>query len=452
MKSLSIIIAGVVSLALPICVIAQTVADHNLRVQTWISGASNPTGFAFIDDSGSGLMLEKNTGKVALFENRQRVKNVLDLAVSNDSERGLLGMALSPDFATDRFVYLYYTAASVDGGAPISNSVKRFRYDPTSKTLSFVKKVIDLPATPGPSHDGGKISFGPDGKLYIVSGELNRNELTSNYKDSPDLNRIGSVLRINSSGSSVSTNPFYNAAKKKSPANDIYAYGIRNSFGMAFDPVSKNLWMSENGPQNYDEINRITPGFNSGWERIMGPVAANPKFDPNTLVSLGDGAHFEDPEFSWKFAVAPTAMYFQPSVRLGAQYKNDLFVGSVRGGKLLHFDLSASRKDLALSGELADKIADNSADARFAGQDAILFGDNFGTVTDLIAGPGGMYVLSYSNGKLYRITNNDAATISSSMIGTVVPEPAGFFVIFSVMTFLTRRNAPFRSNHITNHA
>jgi len=419
----------------------QTVADPSLRVQTWISGVSNPTGFAFINDTGSGLMLEKNTGKVVLFESRQRIKTVLDLPVSNNSERGLLGMALSPDFATDRFVYLYYTASATDGGDPISNSVKRFRYDPAGKTLSFVKKVIDLPATPGPSHDGGKISFGPDGKLYIVAGELNRNEQTSNYEDSPDLNRIGSILRINSSGSSVPTNPFYNAAKKKRVANDIYAYGIRNSFGMAFDPLSKSLWMSENGPQNFDEINRITPGFNSGWERIIGPVAESPNFDPESLVSLGDRAHYGDPEFSWRSAIAPTALHFQPNERLGAQYKNDLFVGTTRGGKILHFDLSASRKDLALSGELADKIADNTSDARFTGQDAILFGDNFGTITDLLNGPGGMYALSYTNGKLYRITTAPTASMVTG-IGTVVPEPtSAILIVIASITALCKHRA-----------
>ena len=114
MKSLPLILI----LAACMSSYGQTVADPSLRVQTWISGVSNPTGFAFINDTGSGLMLEKNTGKVVLFESRQRIKTVLDLPVSNNSERGLLGMALSPDFATDRFVYLYYTASATDGGDP----------------------------------------------------------------------------------------------------------------------------------------------------------------------------------------------------------------------------------------------------------------------------------------------------------------------------------------------
>jgi glucose/arabinose dehydrogenase len=413
--------------------------DPNLKVQPWLTGAKVPSGFAFIDDVGSGLMLEKNTGKVLVYENRAFVKTALDLSVSNDSEQGLLGIALSPDFATDRFVYLYYTASAADGGTPISNSVKRFRYDPAKKTLSFVKKVIDLPASPGPNHNGGKIAFGPDGKLYIAAGELNRNEMTSNDRKSDVVNPIGAVLRLNSSGSTISTNPFYNAKKPKRPANYVYAYGIRNSFGMAWDPVSGTMWMSENGPSTYDEINRVTPGFNSGWEQTLGPSSRNTDFDPATLVSLGDRMHYDDPEFSWKYTVAPTATFFQPNTRLGSQYKNDLFVGSVRGGKLYHFDLTASRKDLSLEGVLADKVADNLTTSRFKEQDAVLWGKDFGTITEILSGPGGMYVLSYTDGTLYRITNKPGVTVSS--LGTAVPEPgAASLLTLACLALARRRN------------
>ena len=420
---------------------AQSVTDPKLKVQPWITGAQVPSGFAFIDDAGSGLMLEKNTGKVRVYQNRTFVKTAIDLAVSNESERGLLGMALSPDFATDRFVYLYYTASKVDGGEPISNSIKRFRYDPSKKTLSFVKKVIDLPATPGPNHNGGKIAFGPDGKLYVASGELNRNEMTSNARNSNVINPIGAVLRMNSSGSTISTNPFYNNKKPKRPANYVYGYGMRNSFGLAFDPVNGGLWMSENGPSTYDEINRVTPGFNSGWEQTLGPASRNADFDPETLVSLGDRSAYGDPEFSWKYTVAPTAMFFQPNTRLGSKYKNDLFVGSVRGGKLFHFDLTASRKDLLLKGVLADKVADNTMASRFAEQDGVLFGKDFGTITDIVSGPGGIYVLSYTDGTLYRITNKPVASaaMAAMSFGAVVPEPTSFaLVAMGIACFASR--------------
>src|SRR5215218_10605011 len=105
---------------------AQSVVDPNLRVQTWTKGLDNPTGLAFLGDSGDALVLEKNTGRVKLLRNRAVVSTVLDLPVANDSERGLLGVALSPTFATDNLVYLSYTASTVDGGKAFDNRVDRF--------------------------------------------------------------------------------------------------------------------------------------------------------------------------------------------------------------------------------------------------------------------------------------------------------------------------------------
>lgn len=417
-------------------VLAQSVVDPNLRVQNWVSGLDRPSGFVFLDQNGTGLALEKNTGQVKLVQNRSASQIVLDLPVSNDSERGLLGIALSPNFTTDNLVYLYYTAASQDGGAPIVNAIKRYRWDPLNQSLTFHKKIADLPATPGANHNGGKIQFGPDGKLYAVIGDLNRNELTSNH-DGSDLTRSGAILRLNSSGSSVTTNPFYDSSRK-TPANDIFAYGVRNSFGMAFDPVSGSLWMSENGPSEFDEINRIYPGFNSGWERIMGPSDRNGGI-PGGLVSLGDRAAYGDPEIAWATPVAPTAMMFFPNQRLGKDYKNDLFVGSVRGGKIFQFQLTPSRKDLLLEGDLSDKVADNNSSDRFAEQEAILWGNDFGTVTELLYGPGGMYVLSHTNGILSRITSNPSP--ASAALGMTVPEPATLAIC--AFPLLARRSRRF---------
>lgn len=401
--------------------IAQTVRDPGLKVQTWLSGFGDPTGMAFLNQSGDALVIEKNSGRVKLMSNRSMGATVLDLPVSNDSERGLLGITLSPGFATDNLVYLYYTASASDGRAPISNSVKRYRWDGAQRSLTFDRKIIDLPATPGPNHDGGKMTFGPDGKLYIAGPELNRNEQTTNHAGTA-INRTASILRLNSSGTSVTTNPFYDVANKgtsRAALNDIYAYGIRNSFGIGIDPVSGNLWESENGPSSFDEINRITPGFNGGWDAIMGPSSRNGGV-PADLVPLGDRAHYEDPKFSWLTPVAPTDVFFMPSARLGGEYKNDLFVGALRGGKIYHYELSASRKTLVLSDGLTDLVADNDGGDRFAEQDSILFGDNFGTVTDLVAGPGGMYVVSL-NGAIYRITT---VTPPAAGRGVPLPEPS----------------------------
>ncbi len=417
--------------------VAQTVDDPNLKVQKWATGLSLPTGIQFLPD-GRALILEKATGKVKILSGRSITGTALDLPVASDSERGLLGIALSPHFDVDHFVYLYYTAALKHGGTPISNSVKRFTWN--GSTLTFNKKIIDLPATPGPNHDSGQIAFGPDGKLYLAIGDLNRNEQTSNHNNAT-LNDIGAVLRVNSSGSAVTTNPFYSVTNtgKKKPLNYIFGYGVRNSFGLGFDPISGSLWETENGPETFDEINRITPGFNGGWETILGPISRNGK-DPSTLVSLGPKAHYADPKFSWASPVAPTAAFFEPTARLGSKYHDDLFVTTYKDGRILDFNLSPSRKTLALTGVLTDTVADNTGGLADE-QQQLSFGEGFGNITDLTDGPGGMYVLSYTDGVIYRITTN---TSGSQMVATaLVPEPGiGCFVVVLLVLWSRRPLAP----------
>ena len=418
----------------PAPLLAQSVTDPNLKVEKWATGLQNPTGITFLP-SGQALILEKDTGQVKVMDGKTITGTALDLPVANASEEGLLGIALSPTFAQDHFVYLYYTAAAKDGGTPISNSIKRYVWN--GSTLTFNKKIIDLPDTPGPNHNGGKMVFGPDGKLYIVIGELNRNEETSNHNNGM-VSDVGAVLRMNPSGSAVTTNPFYSAKNTgaKKALNYIYGYGIRNSFGIDFDPISKTLWETENGPTTYDEINRITPGFNGGWESIMGP-AARVGGDPSKLVSLGPAAHYEDPKFSWVTPVAPTDAFFMPTARLGGEYHDDLFVATYHGGDILDFNLSPSRKTLALTGPLADDVADNTADERFKEQSSLIFGSGFDAITDLTNGPGGMYVLSYDNGTVYRITTANRAM----EFGTLVPEPGGILILMMALPFVRRKKA-----------
>jgi glucose/arabinose dehydrogenase len=242
------------------------------------------------------------------------------------------------------------------------------------------------------------------------------------------------VLRLNPSGTIPSDNPFTGDARA------IYAYGIRNSFGIAFDPVTGDLWDTENGASDFDEINRVFKGFNSGWEKIMGPSSRRGGV-PGDLVSLGPAAVYDDPRFSWVAPVAPTDLEFFPTTRLGAQYKNDLFVGTTRGGKVLRFDLTRTRKSLSLVGPLADGVADNSDSAYFAEQDAIVFGNDFGLVSDLFVGPGGLYVVSFTNNAIYRITTNPSGAslptgLSARTVG--VPEPAGAVLAVAALVTLRR--------------
>src|SRR4051812_44101743 len=397
--ALSLLISSIAS--------AQTLVDPNLKLQTWARGLDQPTGVAFVDNGATALVLEKSTGKVQIVRNRAIAGTALDLNVANDSERGLLGIALAPDFgASSSFVYLSYTASTTDGGQAFDNRVERYRWNGSG--LIFDRKILIRPATPGPNHNAGKIAFGPDNKLYAIAGDLNRNERTENFENSRTITATGSILRVNPNGTSVPANPFYSGANggKSRPLDDIYAYGIRNSFGLAFDPQTGNLWDSENGPDRYDEINRITPGFNSGWEDIMGPTSRNGG-TTGKLVSLGPAAHYEDPKLSWKTPVAPTDAFFMDTSRLGTSYKGDLFVGTVLdGGVLFDLNLTHTRKALSLTGPLAEGVADNASGSLLAEQSSIVFGNGFGTVTDILSGPGGMYVVSI-DGSVFRITTSD---------------------------------------------
>jgi glucose/arabinose dehydrogenase len=368
---------------------------------------------------------------------------VLDLPVANDSERGLLGVALSPSFATDNLVYLYYTASTVDGGKAFDNRVDRFLWNGSALTLD--RHIVKMPVDPGPNHDAGKITFGPDKKLYVVTGDVNRNGRTANFESSPELTRSAVIMRLNPNGTSVPSNPFYNAANKgtaNAPLNDIYGYGIRNSFGLEFDPITGFLWDSENGQTSFDELNLIHPGFNSGWEDIMGPTSRNGGAT-GTLTTLGPAAYYVDPRFSWSASIAPTDVHFLLNSKLGNEYKSDLFVGTARSGALLHFDLSFSRKSLAVGGALADTVADNSATNRLAEQGSIVFGNGFGAITDIVTGPGGMYVLTLE-GNLYRISENPLTGTMMAQLAefsTPVPEPGAAGGVTILTTALLRRRA-----------
>jgi len=375
---------------------AQSVSDSGLVVSEIVSGLSFPTNMAFIG-ANDILVLQKEDGRVRRVINGVlQAGEVLDLSVDTLSERGLLGIALHPNFAANSFVYLYYTQSS--GGTDSSGSAldnRVFRYTWSGGKLINPAQIIILPVTDGPNHDGGIITFGPDGKLYIVIGDLNRNGRLQNFPAGPAPDDTGVILRLNDDGTVPNDNPFFaqggNLAK-------YYAYGVRNSFGMAFDPVTGQLWDTENGPGSYDEINQVLPGFNSGWEQIMGPDALDPQ-------GVGDlfavpGSHYADPKFSWFDTVGLTAIAFVNSLQLGAQYRNDAFVGDINNGRLYRFKLNPARNGFVLSSVLADSVANNDGELT-----EVILGTGFGGITDLKVGPDGrLYVLSYGLGRIFAIS------------------------------------------------
>jgi glucose/arabinose dehydrogenase len=400
----------------------QTLKDPTLAVVEITAELTQPTAMAFIGPNDI-LVLQKRDGTVRrVIDGIVQAGVVLDVAVDQASERGLLGIALHPTFPATPWIYLYYTESSTGSDtsgtpAPAGNRIYRFTWN--GQTLVEPALILDLPALPGPNHDGGVLTFGPDGKLYAVIGDLNRDGQLQNVPNGPPPDDTSVIFRLNDDGTVPNDNPFFAQGGNLSK---YYAYGIRNSFGLAFDPSTNKLWMTENGPSTYDEINLVEPGFNSGWVPIRGPLARSPQ-GTDSLFQV-PGSSYADPKFSWFDTVAPTALLFLNSPRLGAAYVNDLLVGDINTGTLYRFRLTPSRDSLVLENPgLADSVADPSDDA-----EEIVFGSGFGGITDLKIGPDGrLYVLSYQ-GKIFAVSQEFASvqgvvrdiTTGTALAGVVV--------------------------------
>ena len=414
MRHLAILLLVVTSI--PSAAFAASVTDPNLVVETVITsgGALNaPVGFAFIAPNDI-LVIEKNVGRVRrVTSGVLQAGNVLDLHVNNVSERGLLGIALPPDFASNHFVYLYWTQSSILNDSSVQSEViahRVTRYSWNGAALVSPVPIMTLPVLPGPNHDGGHMIFGPDGKLYIQTGDLNRNGQLQNYPTGPAPDSTGVILRINQDGSAPSDNPFFSLGAPMSP---FYAYGIRNQFGMTFDPVTGILWQSENGPSQYDEVNAVGPGFNSGWEKIMGPDARDPQGESD-LWSPSPTAFYSDPEFSWLSPVCVTAVAFPDVGGLGAAYSDAFLVGDCNDGRIFRFEMNASRDGFTFTHVgLADLVGDSETEMA-----ELAWGSGFSAVTDMRSGAdGSLYVLSFTG--LYRIFDPDVLAA-----GDPVPPPA----------------------------
>jgi len=450
----------------------------NLDVRTVVSGLNQPTAMAFLGPDDM-LVIEKATGRVQRVLNGAIQGPALDLAVNSGSERGLLGIALHPDFPANPGVYLYWTESSTGADTTVLNAtpllgnrVDRFVWN--GATLTFDRNMIRLRALQMDAnqpargnHDGGVIRFGPDGKLYILVGDLGRRGQTQNLRDGPfgpgqpddqfggpapdNAHLSGVILRLNDDGSSPADNPFFEAGQGMggevgANIQKIFAYGLRNSFGMAFDPHRRggSLWIQENADDAFSEVNRVDPGMNGGWVQIAGPVDRIDQFkaietsnavDPVTMTSyfglqqvrwpptriadtpeealsrlfLLPGAHYSDPEFSWKFEVAPAGIGFVEGRGLGPQFEGDLFVGGARtfleDGYLFRFNLTGNRRKIAVDDpRLDDRVADNLHKFDVTESESLLAGRGFGIATDIQTGPNGnLFVVSLSEGAVFEI-------------------------------------------------
>jgi glucose/arabinose dehydrogenase len=403
-----------------ISVIPPVINDTHLTAELVASGLKFPSAMAFLG-SNDILVTEKNSGNVQrIVDGNISQQPLIHLNVAKKDERGLLGLAISANgTGGNRYVFLYYTEAEVNESGklspdPVGNRI--YRYELVGDKLVNPKLLLDLPSLPGPRHNAGKITIGPDNNLYVSIGDvdgsfknINSETKAQNYEDGPAPDGRAGILRITQDGKPVGDGILGSIPM----VNLYYAYGIKNSFGFDFDPVTKKMWESENGPTFGDEINLVEPGFNSGWTKVQGiwrtdidlgeepekgAVATEGSLD---LVDFGGKGKYSAPEFTWSNTVAPTALIFLTTDKLGQEYKNDIFVSDIKYGNIYHFKLNKDRTGFILNESLADKVAtgeDNTEQIEFA--------SGFGGITDMHVGPDGyLYVLVFDreDGRIFKI-------------------------------------------------
>lgn len=415
-----------------------TVNGLHLKVEAVFKGLQFPTAMAFLEPNDI-LVLEKNNGTVQRIVNGQILPHpLLKVPVANKGETGMLGIAVAGHNNDKRptYVFLYYTVYGVanhgddnstviDGKQSLYNCLYRYELVNNNTKLVNPKLLLTIRTSPKtPNHNGGNILIGPDQNVYIIIGDTDKfydqyfNHLphldtrAQNFKNGPNADGTGGILRLTQEGKPVGKG----ILGDKFPLDLYYGYGIRNSFGMDFDPVTKKLWDTENGPAYGDEINLIEPGFNSGWAKVQGvwennesrrsgPIMLSP--DASILEDFGGRGKYRPPELTWNTTVALTGLVFLNSSRIGKQYENDLFVGDYLHGNIYHFKLNKDRTGLDLHGPLADTIVSNSSEIQTA-----IFGYGFGRITDIKSGPDGyLYILSVNpattagkDGTIFRIS------------------------------------------------
>ena len=396
-----------------------TVNDPNLIVEKVFQGLQNPSSMAFVGPNDI-LVLEKNQGTVSRIVDGKMLSAPL-LEVDNigkQVEWGMLGIAINNNESSSLSppVFLYYTENQTitgnDGGVITRNHLYRYELSSDKTKLENPQLLLDLPATSldpqqENNHDGGKVVIGPDHNLYAVIGDVGGHDdgQAQNVEGGVELDGTSGILRVTQDGQLVLPNPL----GEKDPTKAYYAYGIRNSFGIDFDPVTGNLWDTENGADSDDEINLVQSGFNSGWIKVMAFAPAD--FEPtHDLVTFNGMGTYHDPQFVWKQTIGPTALKFLNSDKIGKQYENTVFIGDVNTGNLYNFKLDADRTGLLLNDALEDKIADTHDELQ-----SVIFGQGFGVITDIQvgAGDGYLYVLTY-DGSIYRIVPATGGATSSS--------------------------------------
>ena len=354
--------------------------DDDYMVEKFATGLQYPTTMYFVGDDI--LVLEKNTGKVIRISDNGVLYNepALDVPVIQDNEAGLLGIVY-----LSNHVYLSFTE-SLSGFDKRDRENARnavYQYDWNGEKLTNPILIKELPGHLSSIHHGGVITTGLNNEIYFVIGDQEQRTTFQNIPIDATY-ETGSIFKIDTeSKNSV----------------ELFAVGIRNSFGLAVDPVTGYLWDTENGIDKFDEINLVKPGFNSGWISIMGP-SYRVDVDLSTLNQKPfENFVYSDPEFSWHVSVAPTAIAF-PDKDSFERYSDWLFVGDYNNGRIYNFQLNSDRTGFVFYNQkLSDLVLDDNDEV-----DEILFAKGFQGVTDIKFHDGAMYVVVIGDGSIYKIS------------------------------------------------
>ena len=378
--------------------------DQDYTIEEFVTGLQYPTAMDF---SENGIfVLEKNSGKVFhinLSEDKN-IKLVLDLSVASFSESGLLGITV----VEEKHVYLFFSQSEYDKWGLDENTrdvIYQYTWNGNELVNPILIKSFDGYHT---RHHGGVMTSDKANNVYAFKGDGDSKSIYQNY---PGSNNFESGIFKIDSNSSV----------------ELYAMGVRNSFGLAIDPITQNLWETENGQFTYDEINMVNEGFNGGWALNVGP---SDRFDSEITNNLDEinYSEFQDysysePKFSWYESVGPTAIAF-PNFTSFEKYKDWLFVGNSNNGNIYKFQLDVERDDFVfydtnLSKDLVLDLNDSS--------DEIIFANIPGITTDIKFNDDGMYVVNYSDGTIYRIypkefgSTKTLTIISGDQINNIKP-------------------------------
>ena len=341
------------------------IKDSGLAVEEYISGLEYPVMIDFVGNDM--LVIEKAEGTVRIIKNGVLIPEpLIKLEVSKTAEEGLVGILVNGDD-----IYLHYTTNNLDDGT--TNWFTKYSFD--GQSLSEPEELLSFHNNKSAQHNSGVMFTDKDGNVYGAIGDTCFCDGLFQNNPEGENDNTGSIISLN-------------------VPRDIYAIGIRNTYGLDFDPETGILWDTENGPESFDEVNLVEKKFNSGWNRIQGPIK------PDQEIPIITDFIYSDPEFSWERPIGVTGIHFVESSKF-PQYSNSVLVGSFHDGILYHFKLNENRDGFKFDDETLQDLVLNKED----NPNEIILATGFLGITDIKQGPDGLiYIVSVGDGKIFRIS------------------------------------------------